>query len=103
MYYADVKNKGVVGFYLEDINGIDKCNLIFKNGGIKVDEELHQYLLNLGQSKFIGVREERLYTLADKALFEKIIPPVDNTPQPKSQIEILQETVDALVLSSLGV
>jgi len=28
---------------------------------------------------------------------------IKNTPQPKSQIEILQETIDTLIISSLGV
>ena len=28
---------------------------------------------------------------------------IKNTPQPKSQIEILQETIDMLIISSLGV
>ena len=97
MYYAELINNKIVGFYLKEIHGIDKCNLILSNAGIKLDEELHQYLLNLGQSKFIGVKENKIYTLLDKALFEKVIPPVDNTPQAPNA----DERISALELALL--
>ena len=99
MYYAELINNKIVGFYLKEIHGIDKCNLILSNAGIKLDEELHQYLLNLGQSKFIGVKENKIYTLLDKALFEKVIPPVDNTPQEPA----MGDRVAALEAALMGV
>lgn len=102
MYYADVKGKERVVYYIVEINGEEKCNLILENGGIKINEELHQYLLSLGQCKFIGVKEDKIYTILDKNLFEKVILPIDPSPQPKSQFQILQETVDQLVLTTLG-
>lgn len=50
-------------------NRIELCNSIVMNKGIKIDEELWQYLLSLGQVKFIGNIENRQYTILDKDLF----------------------------------
>lgn len=97
MYFTELKNKEVVGFYNTEIHGEEKCNLVLENGGIKIDEELHQHLLSLGQSKFIGVKEDKVYTLSDKDLFEKIIATVDDTPQAPTT----EERLGALELALL--
>lgn len=70
MYYMNLdENKKNNGFYTEEIHGIELCNSILMNKGIKIDEELWQYLLSLGQVKFIGNIENRQYTILDKDLF----------------------------------
>lgn len=36
---------------------------------LTLDDELYQYCLSLGQVKFIGSLEDRIYTISDKELF----------------------------------
>lgn len=102
-YYAQLDNEGkILGFYMQNLHGEQVCNQIYTCGGLKLNEEIWKEIVGMGVAKFLGTREERIYTMDDLALFEKIIPPVDNTPKPKSQMQILQETVDQLVLTTLG-
>jgi len=83
MYYVEIKSsKENCKFYTEDIHGIEKCNMVISEGGIIIDEELWRYLLTLGSSKFIGIAEEREYTILDKELFEEVVQPIDTTLQP---------------------
>ncbi len=99
MYFTELKNNVIEGFYLEEINGIQKCNSVLESGGIEIDEELHQHLLSLGQCKFTGVKEGKMYTLSDKDLFEKVVQPVDDIPQQPS----LEERLAALEALMMGV
>lgn len=99
MYYANIKNNKINDFYVEDVHGLEACNSIIKNGGIKIDEELWQHLLTLGECKFVGMAEEREYTIIDKDLFERVIQPVDTTPKQPS----LEERLEALELLMMGV
>ena len=91
MIYANIKDKVIIGFYTEDIHGIEKCASIIGNGGLKVDEELWQYILTLGECKFVGTVEQREYTILDKNLFERVIRPIDTTPQPLTFSEQLTQ------------
>jgi len=43
------------------------------------------------------------YKLNPQTLQDELIPYVEPLPQPKTELEILKETIDMLVLSSLGV
>jgi len=101
MLYMDLDiGKKNNGFYAEDIHGIETCNTIIKNGGVKIDEELWQYILILGECKFTGAVEEREYTILDKELFEIVVqPPTDDTPQQPS----LEERLAALEALMMGV
>lgn len=81
VYYAQLNSEGnIVGFYLKGLHGEDVCNRIYTNGGIKINEELWNKLLSYGVSKFKSIKEDRVYIIDDLALFEKYIPPIDNTP-----------------------
>lgn len=99
MFYACIKNKTIEGFYHQDIHGEQVCNTVYVMGGIKVDEELHQQLLSLGEVEFIGVKEEKLYTIADKSLFKKVDAVVDTSPQPPSS----EQRISALEELMMGV
>lgn len=73
MYYVEIKSsKENCRFYTEDIHGKEKCETIIANGGIKINEDLHQYLLTLGSCRFIDKVEDREYTIEDKNLFEEV-------------------------------
>lgn len=99
MVFTNIQNNKVKGFYTVDIHGEQVCNSVYAMGGLKIDEELHQYLLTLGECKFIGTVEEREYTILDKDLFETVIQPIDNTPQEPS----LEERLAALEALMMGV
>lgn len=91
-YYAQLDNEGkILGFYLQGIHGEQVCNQIYTCGGLKLNEEIWKELVSYGVAKFNGAKEDRIYTMSDLALFEKVIPPVDNTPRPKSELEIIKE------------
>lgn len=81
MIYANVKDKVITGFYIEEFHGVDKCQSVLENGGIEVDEELWGYILSLGVVTFKEIAEERKYTILDKNLFEGVVQPIDITPQ----------------------
>ncbi len=83
-YYTILKDEKIKGFYCKDIHGEDYCKTIINSGGLEISEELWSHLLSLGESKFIGEVEKRLYTIEDKELFEEVIQPIDTTPQPPS-------------------
>ncbi len=106
MYYVEIKSsKENCKFYTEDIHGIEKCNMVTSEGGIIIDEELWRYLLTLGSSKFIGIAEEREYTILDKELFEEVVQPIDTTPQPPTfneQLAALGEEVASLKLEAIN-
>ncbi len=100
MVYMNLdKEKNTNGFYVEDIHGLDTCNSIIEKGGLKINEELWEYLLTLGKCKFVGIVEEREYTISDKDLFERVIQPIDTTPQSPS----LEERLAALETLMMGV
>ena len=91
-YYVQLDNEGkILGFYLQDIHGEQVCNQIYTCGGLKLNEGIWKELVGMGVAKFLGIREDRIYTMDDLALFEKVIPPVDNTARPKSELEIIKE------------
>lgn len=102
-HYAVLKEGKIKGFYCEDIHGVDYCETIVNSGGLEITEELWSHLLNLGESEFIGEVEKRLYTIEDKELFEKVVPPLQDINTEKTEFEILKETVEQLVIASLGV
>lgn len=95
IYYMDLNEDKVgQGFYTEDIHGAEQCKDIIDNGGIKINEELWQYLLSLGVVEFTGTVEQREYTILDKDLFKGVVQPVDATPQPPTfseQLTVLGE------------
>lgn len=92
-YYVALKDYKMNGFYCEDIHGEERCNEILGNGGLKLSEDLWQYLSMLGcEIEFVGDIEEREYNISDKDLFKEVIQPVDTTPQPPT----LEERVTTL-------
>lgn len=93
MYYVKINSGVIDGFYIEDLHGEQVCNTVYLMGGLKVEEELYQHLLSLGQAEFIGSKEEKIYTILDKDLFKKVIQPLDPTPPQPSQLELLKEEV----------
>ena len=98
MVCANIKDKVITGFYIEEFHGVDKCQSVLDNGGIKCDEELWKYILSLGAVTFKEIAEEREYTISDKYLFEKIVQS-DTTPQQPS----MEERIAALELLMMGV
>lgn len=101
MYYVDLNNKKIIGFYIEELHGKEKCEEIISSDGLKIDEELWQYILTLGECKFTGTVEEREYTILDKDLFERVIQPVDTTPQPPTLEERVTTLGEELTLEKL--
>lgn len=79
MYYVKIENTEGKGFYIEEIHGRDVCIFIYNAGGLKIDDELHDYLLTLNTFKFIGVKEDREYTINDKELFKAITTTVEDS------------------------
>lgn len=98
IYYAEIKEKIITAYYIEDIHGEELCKSILVKGGIVVDEELHQYLLTLGEVEFTGIKEDRIYTLLDKSLFNKVEIMIDSTQQPSQE-----ERISALETALMGV
>lgn len=101
MVFTNIQNNKIKGFYTVDIHGEQVCNSVYAMGGLKIDEELHQYLLTLGECKFIGTVEEREYTIQDKELFEEVVQPIDTTPQPPSFNEQLAALGEQLTQEKL--
>ncbi|HAY3897729.1 TPA: hypothetical protein JRS25_003672 [Escherichia coli] len=100
-YYTILKDKKIKGFYCKEIHGEDYCKtIIYSGGGLEVSEELWSHLLSLGESKFIGKVEERLYTIEDKELFEKVVPPLESIPPTQLSNE---ERLAALEAALMGV
>jgi len=82
----DEQTGEIKGFYLRPVHTI--IPLPIK----EITEEKHQfYMENNGK-----------YKLNPITLEDELIPYVE-IPQPKTELEILKETIDMLVLSSLGV
>lgn len=77
------------GFYIDDKEG----KKVLREGGLSITIELWKHLLNIGLFKFNGTKEDRIYTIDDKGLFETFKLPIDDTPQPKSELELLKEKV----------
>lgn len=100
-YYAVLKESEIKGFYCEDIHGVDYCETIVNSGGLEISQELWGHLLTLGESKFMGEVEKRLYTIEDKELFEKVVQPIDTTPQPPTFSEQLVALGEELTLEKL--
>ncbi|WP_346930294.1 XkdW family protein [Clostridium sp.] len=102
MVYINLgEDKKINGFYVEDVHGLEKCETIIANGGLKIDEELWQYILTLGECKFTGTVEAREYTIVDKDLFEIVVQPVDTTPQPPTFNEQLAALGEELTQEKL--
>lgn len=99
MFYVKIDNKKVLGFYITGLHGLELCNQIYADGGIKIDDELHRYIISVGEVEFNGVKEDRIYSIEDKALFEQVVQPVDTTPQPPT----LEERLMALESLMMGV
>lgn len=99
MYQARLENTVIKGFYIEEVHGAKACEQVLVEGGLNIDEELHDYLLTLNLSKFTGIRESRVYTIQDKNLFSQIIPPPDNTPVPPTN----EDRLAALEAALMGV
>ena len=98
MFYMDLDTeKEDNGFYTEEIHGLEKCETIIANSGLKIDEELWQHLLSLGKCKFTGTVEAREYTILDKDLFETVVQSIDVTPQQPSTEERLA-ALEALMM-----
>lgn len=101
-YYVALKDYKMNGFYCEDIHGEERCNEILGNGGLKLSEDLWQYLSMLGcEIEFIGEIEEREYTILDKDLFKEVVQPVDTTPQPPTFNEQLAALGEQLTQEKL--
>lgn len=94
-YYTELIENKINGYYLEDRHGKEFCRSI--NNYIKVNEELHCYLLTLREAKFIGEKEDRLYTIDDKELFS-IVEPSQITIEPS-----FEERLAALESAMMGV
>lgn len=99
MYYVKLNQGDVEGFYIEDLHGTEICTSIYEEGGLKIDDELHEYLLTLNSCRFTGVKEDRDYTISDKDSFTAIISPPDNTPQLPTQ----EDRLAALEAALMGV
>jgi len=94
-----LEDNKITGFCSEDNAGVERCNEILASGGFKIDKELWQYLLALGDCKFTGTVEEREYTILDKDLFERIVQLIDDTPKQPT----LEERLAALEALMMGV
>jgi hypothetical protein len=90
--------------YLAIING----DITFKTpeiheileSDVKISDEIYNRFFELqSQGKQFKIKDMNGTTFEE--IFVEVIP--DAIPQPKSELEILKETVDILVLSSLGV
>lgn len=68
MYYVELKDGKIKGVYTKKVHGEKLCNDLYKNDGLILDEEIWQYVLAFGETKFIGTREDREYTIGDKEL-----------------------------------
>lgn len=72
IFYAELNDNHIVGYYLEEYHGIDKCNSL--TDYIRVNNELHNYLLTLNDVSFNGIRKNEIYTIEDKLNFSQIKP-----------------------------
>lgn len=69
----DIEDKKTMTYLTEDMLNI--ADKLYPDGGyikIKISDELHNYLVGLGQCKLIADVEDRAYTIEDKNLFEEI-------------------------------
>ena len=102
IYFVAInKNMEWEGYFLEDIHGEEKCQEILWRGGIKVDEELHSKLLEMGKWKYIGKTNKFMHTVEDIKLFEMVVQPVDTTPQPPTFNEQLTALGEELTQEKL--
>lgn len=99
IFYLSLDNNNMNGFYNTNFHDEEFCKSILDSGGIIIDEELHSYLVSLCDFKFIGLREERLYTIKDKDLFIATPPRIDTTPQQPT----LEERITAMEELIMGV
>lgn len=101
LYYSPVARDGELkGFYVEDVHGEKACNDIIIKGGIKVTEELHEYLLTLGIPKIVGVPQPNIeYGILDKDSFTSM--PFTPTPPPIEPSD--QDRLAALEAALMGV
>lgn len=117
-YYCLIKNGFIEeGFSVESIHSIEKCEEIMANGGICIDYELHQYCTSLigkiavneeglqeymdtatmhmndGNFTYIPSYDEFIFGIEVKDCFTIEVEPVDTTPQPPTELELLKEEV----------
>lgn len=100
IFYTKINSSMIDGFYVVDIHGKEKCQSILDNGGILIDEELHQHLLTLGQVEITATKEDRVYTINDKDLFREIPLVVDTVPQPptlEERMAVLEELMMGVI------
>ena len=117
-YYCEIENGFIKGtFFNEEYHGIDKCNEIMANGGLCIDEELHQYCTSLtgkravneerliehmetatmhmndGNFTYIPSYDEFVFGIDVKDCFISVVDPFIPKPQPPTELELLKEEV----------
>ncbi|GAA0774626.1 hypothetical protein GCM10008908_24790 [Clostridium subterminale] len=100
-YVALNENMEWDGYFLEDINGYEKCQKVLFKGGIKIDEELHSKLLETGLWKYIGETNRFMHTIDDIDLFKEVVQPVDTTPQPPTIPDTIKSLGEELTQEKL--
>lgn len=96
MVYIKYNDNGEYGFYIPEVHGEEFC----ENECIKITDEFYNYLLD-NNGKYLINADSIVDTVTKENLVERPIEP--QQPREKTQLEILQEAVDMLVLDSLGV
>lgn len=102
------EKKEVVGFYKRGIHSDELCDNILENGGVLINEDLWQSLLNWTQTRVRdGIKpliEKEVLTLEDLDRFEKIEPVIPqqlfsekvDVKELKDRIESLEKTIKNL-------
>lgn len=97
-YYGEIdETKKVTAYYIEDLHGKDFCASVLAKVGVRLDSDLHDYLISLGSVRFEGVISPRVYNMEDKSMFTQILPEPDVTPKPPSANERLEALEAALM------
>lgn len=95
-YYAELNEQNhIVGYYIEDFHGLEKCQSLSRY--ILVDEELHQHLLSLSYVEITAEPESKIYTIENKDLFVEVI---------SKEVQLgptLEERIAALETALMGV
>ncbi len=120
-YYCEIENGFIKGtFLVESMNGAEECERIMINGGICVDEELHQYCASLVGERAVneeGLRvwmetvtnhmndknftyipsyNEFVFGIEVKDCFTSVIEPDKSTPQQPTELELLIERIKVI-------
>ena len=89
IYYTKLDGNKISGFYIESFHGKELCESL---NHIKIDEELHSYIIDFGLVAFNGLKEDKLYTIEDKDSFCKEEPePVVLSPTVEDRLAALEQ------------